>query len=303
MKKFQIAGLLALVPFVLLTLTQPAQADVSSTSSMLEELKVAQEITTPQYNRAYFKHWIDSDGDGCDTRVEVLQQESLKKVSCSLKGGSWVSMYDGVKSASPSIFDIDHFVPLKEAWESGAAKWDSETRKRFANDLDYQYSLIAVSAKSNRSKSDRDPAEWLPPSQAFLCQYVGRWIAVKYRWSLSVDSNEKAVLVSKLSLCGSKADVEIPSLSTIQKVESFLPTPSPASSPSPTASITPTPTPTPQVSTTPVPSVPQPSRVLDPKFSSCAEAKRNGYTRKYFKGIDPEYYYYRDGDGDGVVCE
>jgi micrococcal nuclease len=56
-------------------------------------------------------------------------------------------------------------------------------------------------------------------------------------------------------------------------------------------------------SVTASPSASPSARTPDPRFSSCAEAKRNGYNRKYVRGVDPEYYYYRDGDGDGTVCE
>jgi hypothetical protein len=270
-----------------------------SAVELLDTLQVKAETASGTYNRSLFKHWIDADGDGCDTRDEVLQEESTKKISCRLSGGSWISAYDGLKTTKPSTLDIDHFVPLKEAWESGAFAWDNETRQRFANDLDYSMSLIAVSAKTNRSKSDRDPASWLPPSTSFVCQYVGRWVAVKYRWSLAIDPAEKKVLSNKLGTCGSKATVAIPNLATI--AVGVIATPSPS------ASATPKPSAIPSVSSTPLASAtPQPSattKALDPKFASCAEAKRNGYNRSYVKGVDPEYYYYRDGDADGVVCE
>jgi hypothetical protein len=267
-----------------LTSATPASAispkQAVSFTKLLGLLKVKAESGSSTYERTYFQHWIDADGDGCDTRDEVLQQESKTKTDCGLAGGSWVSAYDGFKTADASSLDIDHFVPLKEAWESGASGWNSDTRKRFANDLDYSVSLIAVSASSNRSKSDRDPSAWLPPLKSFTCQYVGRWIAVKYRWSLTIDSNEKKVLASKLSSCGSKSKVAVPAKAKIVKGVAPTAAPSPSSS-------------TPSSGT----------GANDPKFSSCAEAKRNGYTGSYTKGIDPEYDWYQDRDGDGVVCE
>lgn len=41
---------------------------------------------------------------------------------------------------------------------------------------------------------------------------------------------------------------------------------------------------------------------LDPRFGSCREAIAAGYG-PYVAGVDPEYDWYRDGDGDGVNCE
>jgi hypothetical protein len=169
-------------------------------------------------------------------------------------------------------------VPLKEAWESGAHSWNSATRTSFANDLAYEHSLIAVSARSNRSKSDRDPNNWMPATSSFHCQYVGRWIAVKYRWSLAVDPAEKNFLESKVASCGSAADVAAPQKASV------------AAGQAPVVQPTPVPTQAPQAGT-------------HPKFSSCAEAARNGYRGPYVRGVNPEYVWYQDRDKDGSVCE
>jgi Excalibur calcium-binding domain len=40
----------------------------------------------------------------------------------------------------------------------------------------------------------------------------------------------------------------------------------------------------------------------DPRYSTCTEAKSHGYG-PYTRGKDPEYAWYRDADGDGIVCE
>jgi DNA uptake protein ComE-like DNA-binding protein len=111
---------------------------------------------------------------------------------CVISGGSWFSAFDGIMTNDASNFDIDHLVPLKEAWRSGAHAWDSDTRRAFANDLGYEHSLIAVSATSNRSKGDRDPASWLPPRTEYHCEYIYKWVQVKIRWSLSVDPLEQS---------------------------------------------------------------------------------------------------------------
>jgi hypothetical protein len=41
---------------------------------------------------------------------------------------------------------------------------------------------------------------------------------------------------------------------------------------------------------------------LDPRFRTCKEAIAHGYG-PYYKGVDREYDWYRDADGDGVDCE
>lgn len=157
------------------------------------------------YNRDLFRHWIDADGNGCDTRREVLIAESITLVTvgtgCSIAGGTWFSIYDNVTTTDSSSFDIDHVVALKEAWDSGAWNWTADQRRAFANDLSQPYFLIAVTASSNRSKSDRDPAEWLPVNTGYRCDYVRIWIDVKRAWNLSVDQVEHDALAGILSTC------------------------------------------------------------------------------------------------------
>lgn len=159
------------------------------------------------YKRDLFKLWIDADGNGCNTRAEVLISESSTSTShtgtCTISVGKWFSAYDGQWITVASQLDIDHFVPLSEAWKSGAFAWDAATRKAFANDLGYASSLIAVSASTNRSKGDSDPASWMPPNASFACKYVSTWVAVKYRWSLTIDNRERAAITTVLNGCGS----------------------------------------------------------------------------------------------------
>jgi hypothetical protein len=172
--------------------------------ALVSRLRVEPEVQAG-YDRDLFRHWVDADGDGCDSRREVLIAESTTPVSvgsgCSLSGGTWYSAFDGVTTTDASSFDIDHFVPLKEAWDSGAHAWDSGTRQRFANDLEFAGSLIAVSASSNRSKGASDPSEWLPPNRSYRCVYVVTWVEVKLRWNLSADPGEIAAIRSAGSGC------------------------------------------------------------------------------------------------------
>ena len=165
----------------------------------ITNLPVARE-TRAGYDRARFDHWIDADGDCRDTRDEVLAAESLVAVQgCDIQSGKWRSWYDGAVTMDSTAFDVDHMVALAEAWDSGAKRWTAETRTRFANDLGDGRSLVAVSASSNRSKSDQDPSEWLPRFNK--CRYVRHWVAVKIRWRLKVNTAEKQALTSIASGC------------------------------------------------------------------------------------------------------
>ena len=160
---------------------------------------------TSGYDRGLFRHWIDADRDGCDARKEVLIQESLTQVGlgdrCKVETGSWLSVYDNQLITDSSKLDIDHMIPLKEAWDSGANTWDAARRQAFANDLDLPQALIAVSAGSNRSKSASDPSDWLPTNQSYICQYIQDWMIVKVKWQLSVDQREFNTLSNVATRC------------------------------------------------------------------------------------------------------
>ncbi len=166
-------------------------------AALLQRLRVSPEVEVG-YDRDLFDHW--DDRGACDVRDLVLARQDRRKGPCGSESGRWFSVYDGVMTTDPGEFDIDHMVPLAEAWASGARRWPEQRREAFANDL-HPYSLIAVSASSNRSKSDRDPAEWMPENDGFACAYVARWVAVKARWSLSIDPREKAFLKREISGC------------------------------------------------------------------------------------------------------
>lgn len=182
----------------------PAHAQERSVLSLLRSLKVAPERQAG-YDRDLFPHW-DYVGNDCDVRDLVLIAEALQGPStgrsCPVGTGRWLSAFDGVTVRDPSQLDIDHMVPLAEAWGSGARRWTTAVREAFANDTGYAGSLIAVTASSNRSKGDQDPAEWLPPRTSYRCTYVSEWIAVKWRWRLAVDSREQAALRVQVTACG-----------------------------------------------------------------------------------------------------
>lgn len=184
--------------------TAMARAERRPVLALLKALAVEPEQDAG-YDRDLFPHW-DYLGDGCDVRDAVLIRQAVEGpstgTSCPVGSGVWFSAYDGVTVRDPSLLDIDHMVPLAEAWDSGARRWTTAVREAFANDLAYRKSLIAVTASSNRSKGEQDPAQWLPPRTDYRCRYVSSWIGVKYRWNLNVDANEQAALRVLVTACG-----------------------------------------------------------------------------------------------------
>ena len=275
--------------------TKPVVKQEQGTQAVeaLEKLTVAEESASDTYEREQFKHWVSKNASGCDTRFAVLVSESLVKTKisgCTVISGEWKSAYDGQTVTDPKNLDIDHMVPLKEAWESGASQWDAAKREAYANDLDFAPGLVAVTAASNRSKSDRDPAGYLPTDTSNRCAYVANWIAVKTKWNLSVDSAEKTAIRNQLNSCatGEQIPAVTPAPSTpASGIMGGNPTNGEASK---------------DKVLTPAPSANAAGPAgSDPKFTSCAKAIAGGYG-PYVKG-QPEYEWYRDGDGDGKVCE
>lgn len=172
----------------------------------VKALPVAEE-SRAGYERSKYRHWIDADANGCNTRKETILGEAVVAPEvgpgCSLTSGSWFSLYDQVKVEDAAGLDVDHMVPLAEAWDSGASTWTAAQRQAYANDLGDPRSLIAVSARSNRQKSDKDPADWLPV-KGYICTYVTDWATVKTRWGLTADSREKDTLTRLASSCANE---------------------------------------------------------------------------------------------------
>lgn len=195
---FMVIGL-----FLSATPSYSADSKYKDALSALNTLKVQDEVRTG-YKRESFKHWVGT-GKGCDARKSVIISEAIKKPTvdnkCVITGGEWLSIYDNVKVTEAKKLDVDHMVPLAEAWDSGANKWDAKKREMYANDQTDSRHLIAVTGPSNRSKSDQDPSEWLPTNKAYVCEYITNWISIKVRWSLSVDKKEKDAITSALKSC------------------------------------------------------------------------------------------------------
>lgn len=163
----------------------------------LAGITVAAESSGAGYSRALFPHWVESGT--CDSRDRALTRAMTGVVyrpgTCKPTAGALTDPYTG----SPVPFhevDVDHLVPLKEAYQSGAAAWPTARREQFAND---PINLIATAAHENRSKGDGDVAEWLPPRDP--CGYVTRFVGVKRAYGLSMDPAEAAAARRALTHC------------------------------------------------------------------------------------------------------
>ncbi|WP_030415275.1 HNH endonuclease family protein [Streptomyces sp. NRRL S-1448] len=180
----------------------PSPPSAATARTYLAQIKQQPEGPQDGYSRAKFPHWIDQ-GKNCNTREVVLKRDG-KNVhqdgSCAAVSGTWVSPYDGATWTKASDIDIDHVVPLSEAWKSGAAKWTTARRQALANDLTHSQ-LIAATDNVNQEKGDKDPAKWLPPKTSYRCQYARMWVWVKHEYGMTADSAEKAALKKILDRC------------------------------------------------------------------------------------------------------
>ena len=169
---------------------------------------------TPYSRSAFGQSWVDTDGNGCNQRDDVLLRDAVpgtvrlaRQGGCDhdVIAGDWVDPYTGKALSFDDLKDpaqaqgiqIDHVVPLSEAWSSGADSWRFDRRLAFANDLS---ELLAVDGPTNARKSDGDPAAWRPPKRG-QCTYAIRWIEIKHGWDLAVDVSEVRALEQMLGYC------------------------------------------------------------------------------------------------------
>ncbi|MFE0190573.1 HNH endonuclease family protein [Streptomyces sp. NPDC059008] len=180
----------------------PSPPDAATARTYLTEIKEQAEGPQDGYSRDKFPHWIDQ-GNNCNTREVVLKRDGTdvqQDGGCAAVSGKWVSAYDDATWTQAADLDIDHVVPLSEAWKSGAAQWTTERRQELANDLTHSQ-LIAVTDNINQEKGDKDPAKWLPPKASYHCEYARMWVWVKHEYGMTADSAEKAALKKILDGC------------------------------------------------------------------------------------------------------
>jgi len=204
-----------------------AISSAADVESLFAQLTVAEERPMDGYSRDHFPHWDSAKaehgfGDGfsqfarCTTREVMMLRDAegevtLDPTTCDLKvgaDGGWRDEYGTLDRKTgalkpykwitdPSGVDAEHIVALAEAWRSGADKLDKDTRRRIANDA---LNLEASDPTANRSKGDQDAANYLPPGK-FRCAYVDRYLRVKVKYGLTVDSAEQAALRTAIDEC------------------------------------------------------------------------------------------------------
>lgn len=155
------------------------------------------------YNRKiHFGTWIqDPDGSCMNTRGKVLVRDSKKTVSynpngCTVNRGEWLDPYSAKIFTAASDIQIDHLVPLKNAYMTGAHEWSYLKRCLYANFLGNNFHLLAVNGAENLHKSDSTPSGYMPPNANYKCQYLKEWLEVKAIWSLRVTPKEMSAIKS-----------------------------------------------------------------------------------------------------------
>ena len=176
-------------------------------ASVLQALAIATRTHQDTYNRDLdFGGWIDVAG--CkDTRAELLIRASAAPVTftsakdCTVKTGRWTDPWSNVQTTNAHDLQIDHTVPLANAWASGAWAWTRAQRVAYTNDLTDTDHLVPILDAENESKGDDGPDVWRPPDHAAWCRYALDWDHIKAKWHLSATQAEWNALEMMTASC------------------------------------------------------------------------------------------------------
>ncbi|WP_410652782.1 DUF1524 domain-containing protein [Amycolatopsis sp. cmx-4-54] len=176
---------------------------VAEARKHLDELPVAVRGVLDGYDRTEkFPTWRTLS-NSCDVREEVLKRDGVDVAvndECVPVSGTWRSPYDGRTWTKASDVDVDHVVPLAQAWVSGAKSWDQARREQFANDRTLPQ-LRVMTDNLNQEKGDKAPDQWKPPLVSYWCVYATDWITIKHAYALSITVPERTALSSMLDKC------------------------------------------------------------------------------------------------------
>lgn len=194
--------------------TRTSPAATGTALKAAESLPVKGRAPKTGYERKDFgTAWADTDHNGCGTRDDILgrQLHSVSRAAdgCKVMRGTLdPDPYTGTRITyvrGHSKVDIDHLVALSDAWQKGAAKWNTDKRRAFAND---PLNLVAADSSANRQKGDGDAATWLPANASYRCTYVAGQTAVKKKYGVWVTQAEKDAMTKVLRGC---PDLKLPS--------------------------------------------------------------------------------------------
>ena len=179
----------------------PASVDIAAE---LAPLAIDDRPNASGYRRDLFMpggRWQDPDGNGCNARQDALRAQSAPPVTglgCTTAGGRWPYVYVAGITGDPAEVDVDHLVPLANAWRSGARNWSTDQLVTYAAD---PQALWVVEDNANQSKGDRGPEEWRPKERIVWCRYARAWIETKVRYRLTATTDERDALGQMLEQC------------------------------------------------------------------------------------------------------
>jgi hypothetical protein len=135
----------------------------------------------------------------------VLQRDTLDVLKvydehpCTVEAGLWHDFYTDEDYTDAKQIEIDHVVPLKNAYLSGAYEWPWSKRCAYFNFLGNPYHLVPIEEHANTAKLDRGPEKWMPPNKGYSCQYLSNWMRVKTIWGLRLSQPEGEFIRQQVS--------------------------------------------------------------------------------------------------------
>lgn len=199
------------------TAEQPATSDIyDEAEAFVASLPVTSTGPSVKYQREpqFGAAWIDVDGNGCDTRNDILKRDFASfetfRGDCEVRTGVLNDPYTGKtinfvhtnafgkNTGDSQAVQIDHIIPLDWAWQNGAEAWDQDTRILFAND---PINLKAVEGKQNSSKKNQGPSTWWPAAESFHCTYAVEFTSVLQKYELTIPAADQQALLGTLEGC------------------------------------------------------------------------------------------------------
>lgn len=294
------------------TPTQTVVPEAGTALAALATLEVKGRAPKTGYDRDEFgQRWKDIDRNGCGQRDDVLARD-LNAVQrngrCVVTSGILNDPFTGQRIAfvrgqdTSALVQIDHVVPLSDAWQKGAQQLTARQREALGND---PLNLLAVDGAANAQKSDSDAATWLPKNKGFRCAYVARQVSVKVAYELWVTQAERDAIERILTECPAEplltSDYAAGAMAIAEEPAAKpSPTVAPAPKPQPTQEPKPAPAPAPP-KPAPAPAKPAPAKPADVYYKNCTAAREAGAAP--VRVGDPGYATHLDRDGDGVGCE